>query len=150
MPRWPSSTRGVNHIDTAASYGESELRLAPFLGEHRDRSSWPPRPATDRRGARAELERWLERMGVDQVDLIQLHNLVEPDEWETAHGPGGAVEALAAARDEGLCRTSASPATAPGSAACTSAAWNASPSQRAVPVNFVMLETRPTAPMSRR
>ena len=43
-------------------------------------------------------------MGVDSVDLIQLHNLVEPDEWETAHGKGGAVEALARARDEGLVR----------------------------------------------
>ena len=43
-------------------------------------------------------------MGVDQVDLIQLHNLVEPDEWDVAFGPGGAVAALAAARDEGLVR----------------------------------------------
>ena len=41
-------------------------------------------------------------MAVDHVDLIQLHNLVEDDEWETAFAPGGAVEALAAARDEGL------------------------------------------------
>ena len=55
-------------------------------------------------GARAELERSLERLQVDHVDSIQLHNLVEPDEWETAHGPGGAVEALARARDEGLTR----------------------------------------------
>ena len=54
--------------------------------------------------ARAELERSLERMGVDSVDLIQLHNLVDPDEWETAFAPGGAVEALARARDEGLAR----------------------------------------------
>ena len=54
--------------------------------------------------ARAELERSLQRMDVDHVDLIQLHNLVEPDEWEVAHGPGGAVEALARARDEGLAR----------------------------------------------
>jgi hypothetical protein len=50
------------------------------------------------------LERSLTRLGVDSVDLIQLHNLVEPDEWEEAHGPGGAVEALARARDEGLAR----------------------------------------------
>ena len=50
------------------------------------------------------LERSLTRLGVDSVDLIQLHNLVEPDEWEVAHGPGGAVEALSRARDEGLVR----------------------------------------------
>jgi aryl-alcohol dehydrogenase-like predicted oxidoreductase len=54
--------------------------------------------------ARASLERSLTRLGVNSVDLIQLHNLVEPDEWEIAHGPGGAVEALARARDEGLAR----------------------------------------------
>ena len=54
--------------------------------------------------ARASLERSLERMGVDHVDLIQLHNLVEEDDWQTAHGPGGALEALVRARDEGLTR----------------------------------------------
>jgi aryl-alcohol dehydrogenase-like predicted oxidoreductase len=96
---------GVNHIDTAASYGESELRLAPFLATERD-DFFLATKTGDRSGgeARASLERSLERMGVDQVDLIQLHNLVEQDEWQTAHGPGGAVEALAKARDEGLCR----------------------------------------------
>ncbi len=96
---------GINHIDTAASYGESELRLAPFLAQHRS-DFFLATKTGDRTGdeARASLERSLERMGVDQVDLIQLHNLVEPDEWDVAHGPGGAVEALVAARDEGLCR----------------------------------------------
>ncbi|MGH1492984.1 MAG: aldo/keto reductase [Acidimicrobiales bacterium] len=96
---------GINHIDTAASYGESELRLAPFLADHRSEFFLATKTG-DRTGAdaRASLERSLERMGVDQVDLIQLHNLVEPDEWEIAHGPGGAVEALVQARSEGLCR----------------------------------------------
>jgi aryl-alcohol dehydrogenase-like predicted oxidoreductase len=50
------------------------------------------------------LERSLERLGVSQVDLIQLHNLVEPEQWDQAFAPGGAVEALARARDEGLTR----------------------------------------------
>jgi aryl-alcohol dehydrogenase-like predicted oxidoreductase len=96
---------GVNHLDTAASYGESELRLAPWLAGRRDdffvATKTGERTAE---GARASLERSLERLGVDHVDLIQLHNLVEPDEWETAHGPGGAVGALVRARDEGLTR----------------------------------------------
>jgi len=96
---------GVNHIDTAASYGDSELRVAPWLGTHRDQFFLATK--TGERtgdGARAGLEASLTRLGVDSVDLIQLHNLVEPGEWETAHGPGGAVEALARARDEGLVK----------------------------------------------
>lgn len=96
---------GINHIDTAASYGESELRLQPFLADHRA-DYFLATKTGERNGdaARRELERSLERMGVDQVDLIQLHNLVEPEEFEIAHGPGGAVEALAKAREEGLVR----------------------------------------------
>lgn len=96
---------GVNHIDTAASYGDSELRIAPWMAEHRGRFFLATK--TGERsgdGARASLELSLTRLGVDSVDLIQLHNLVEPDEWEVAHGPGGAVEALSRARDEGLAR----------------------------------------------
>ena len=96
---------GINHLDTAASYGDSELRLAPFLADHRGevflatKTGERTAPA-----ARRELERSLERLGVDQVDLIQLHNLVEPGEGEVAFGAGGVVEAMVAARDEGLVR----------------------------------------------
>lgn len=96
---------GVNHLDTAAAYGDSELRLAPWMAGHRQEFFLATK--TDQRtgdSARAGLERSLERLGVDHVDLVQLHNLVEPEEWETAHGPGGAVESLALARDEGLTR----------------------------------------------
>lgn len=95
---------GIDHIDTAASYGASEDLLKPFLAEHRSRFFLATKTGErDGSAARAELERSLVRMGVDHVDLVQLHNLVEPDEWEVAVGPGGAVEALFAARDEGLC-----------------------------------------------
>jgi aryl-alcohol dehydrogenase-like predicted oxidoreductase len=96
---------GVNHIDTAASYGDSELRIAPWMADHRGRFFLATKTG-ERAGdaARASLERSLTRLGVDSVDLIQLHNLVEQDEWEIAHGPGGAVEALSRARDEGLTR----------------------------------------------
>lgn len=96
---------GVNHLDVAASYGDAELRLAPWLAAHRDEFFLATK--TDQRtadGARAQLEASLGRLGVDSVDLIQLHNLVEPDEWELAHGPGGALEAMVRARDEGLVR----------------------------------------------
>lgn len=96
---------GVNHIDTAADYGDSELRIAPWMPAHRDQFFLATKTG-ERTGdrARAGLERSLRRLGVDSVDLIQLHNLVEPEEWEIAHGPGGAVEALVQAREEGLVR----------------------------------------------
>jgi aryl-alcohol dehydrogenase-like predicted oxidoreductase len=96
---------GINHIDTAASYGASEDRLQPFLSRHRDRYFLATKTG-ERSGAaaRSELERSLERLGVDHVDLVQLHNLVEPDEWDAAFAPGGAVAALAQAREEGLAR----------------------------------------------
>jgi aryl-alcohol dehydrogenase-like predicted oxidoreductase len=96
---------GVNHIDVAASYGDAELRVGPWMDRHRE-AFFLATKTGERRGdaARTELERSLERLRVDAVDLIQLHNLVEPDEWEVAHGPGGAVEALVRARDEGLVR----------------------------------------------
>jgi aryl-alcohol dehydrogenase-like predicted oxidoreductase len=96
---------GINHFDTAASYGDSELRLASFLGSHRSEVFLATKTG-ERTGsaARAELERSLTRLGVDQIDLIQLHNLVEDDEWAVAHGPGGVVQAMAQARDEGLVR----------------------------------------------
>jgi aryl-alcohol dehydrogenase-like predicted oxidoreductase len=96
---------GVNHIDVAASYGDAELRVAPWMRAHRSEFFLATKTG-DRTGdeARASLERSLERLGVDQIDLIQLHNLVEEDEWAVAHGPGGAVDALVQARDEGLVR----------------------------------------------
>jgi aryl-alcohol dehydrogenase-like predicted oxidoreductase len=96
---------GVDHIDVAASYGDAELRVGAWMPEHRERFFLATK--TGERtgdGARAELERSLARLQTDRVDLIQLHNLVEPADWELAHGPGGAVEALVRARDEGLVR----------------------------------------------
>jgi aryl-alcohol dehydrogenase-like predicted oxidoreductase len=96
---------GINHLDTAAMYGDSELRIGPWMADHRDHVFLATKTG-QRRGddARAELERSLQRLQVDSVDLIQLHNLVEPEEWEVAHGPGGALESLVQARDEGLVR----------------------------------------------
>jgi aryl-alcohol dehydrogenase-like predicted oxidoreductase len=96
---------GVNHIDTAAAYGDSELRIAPWLRSHRN-DVFLATKTGDRDGdaARRSLEHSLERLGVDHVDLIQLHNLVEDHEWDVAFRPDGAVAALAKAKEEGLTR----------------------------------------------
>jgi aryl-alcohol dehydrogenase-like predicted oxidoreductase len=96
---------GVNHLDTAASYGDSELRLAPWMREHR--SEFFLATKTGERtyaAARQEIRRSLERLGVDHVDLIQLHCLVHPAEWDTALDEGGALQAAVEAREEGLVR----------------------------------------------
>src|SRR5437868_9144603 len=96
---------GVNHIDTAASYGDSELRLAPWLAHHRDGLFLATKTGErEYAAAREEIRRSLERLGVDHVDLLQLHNLVDVIEWETALREGGALEAAVEARDEGLVR----------------------------------------------
>ena len=94
---------GINHIDVAASYGDAELRIANWLGEH----DFFVATKTGERtyaAAREQIRRSLDRLGVDHVDSIQLHNLVDVIEWDIALSPGGALEACLEARDEGLVR----------------------------------------------
>ena len=96
---------GVNHIDVAASYGDAELRIAPWLAQHR--SLFYVATKTDARTAqeaKEELQRSLERMRIDYVDLWQLHNLVDPIEWDIALSPGGAIDAAVEAKKQGLIR----------------------------------------------
>jgi predicted aldo/keto reductase-like oxidoreductase len=96
---------GVNHIDTAASYGDSELRIGPWMKRHRQ-DFFLATKTGERTYEKAETEfhRSLERLQTDHVDLIQLHNLGHPEEWDTAMGPGGALEALIEAKKQGLTR----------------------------------------------
>ena len=96
---------GVNHIDTAPRYGDSEVRIGPWMKNHR--KDFFLATKTDQRSgpeAREQLHRSLERLQVDQIDLVQLHALAHPDQWDIAMGPGGALEALIQAREEGLLR----------------------------------------------
>ncbi len=96
---------GVNHIDTAASYGDAELRIAPWLKREPKRFFLATKTGERRaKRAREELHRSLDRLGVDRVDLWQLHNLADPIEWDTALSPGGVIEAAAEARDQGLIK----------------------------------------------
>lgn len=96
---------GVDHIDTAASYGDSELHVGRWMAEHREHFFLATKTGRrDHAGARDEIRRSLERLRTDRLDLVQLHNLVQPEEWEQALGPDGALRALLEARDEGLVR----------------------------------------------
>ncbi len=96
---------GINHIDTAASYGRSERRVGAWMPRHRDRFFLATKTgARTYEKARDQIRHSLERLQTDHVDLIQLHNLVDEAEWETALGPGGALEAAVEAREQGLTR----------------------------------------------
>ena len=97
--------RGINHIDTAASYGRSERRVGAWMERHR--GDFFLATKTNERtydGAWTQIRKSLERLRVDSVDLIQLHNLVDESEWETALSPGGALDAVVEARDRGITR----------------------------------------------
>ena len=96
--------RGVNHVDVAPSYGEAELRLGDYLNRH-------PQPGVfigcktqerSREGAREELLRTLDRLGLERFDLYQLHAVCDAGDLEDCFAPGGSMEAILVARDEGL------------------------------------------------
>ena len=96
---------GVNHIDTAPRYGDSELRIGPWMRAHRGDFFLATKVGERTRApAREQIRRSLDRLQVDSVDLLQLHSLSHPAEWETAMGDGGALEAAVEAREEGLTR----------------------------------------------
>lgn len=96
---------GINHIDTAPSYGDAELRIGPWMDRHRKdfflATKTKLRTYTE---AKEQIHRSLERLRVDAVDLLQLHNLADPVQWEVAMGTGGALEAAIEARQQGLVR----------------------------------------------
>jgi len=96
---------GINHIDTAASYGDAELRLGPWLETHRDEFFVATKTGERTRAdAYNEIQRSLERLRTDQIDLIQLHNLVDEEEWRTVFSPGGALEGVVEAKEDGFVR----------------------------------------------
>ncbi len=95
----------VNHIDVARNYGDAELRVGPWMKQHR-KDFFLATKTQERTYARAkeQIHESLERLQTDHVDLLQLHFLVDPAEWEVAMGPGGALEAAIEAREQGLVR----------------------------------------------
>jgi aryl-alcohol dehydrogenase-like predicted oxidoreductase len=96
---------GINHIDTAPSYGSSHTWLGTWMKERR--GDFFVATKTDQRdydGAMRQIESSLKTLQTDSVDLLQLHNLVDPREWETAMGDHGALRAVAEAQSQGLTR----------------------------------------------
>ncbi|MEJ2166470.1 MAG: aldo/keto reductase [Desulfobacterales bacterium] len=96
---------GINHIDTAPGYGDAELRVGPWMKQYREHFFLATK--TDKRtyqDAREQFYRSLDRLQVDRVDLLQIHNLTDVVFREIAMGPHGALEFLIEARDKGLTR----------------------------------------------
>jgi aryl-alcohol dehydrogenase-like predicted oxidoreductase len=96
---------GVNHIDTAPIYGNAEKRIGPWMESHRDEffiASKTRRRAYQ--GAWDDLQRSLDRLRVEYLDLWQMHGLTGPAGWDRAMGPGGTLEAFLEAREKGLVR----------------------------------------------
>jgi aryl-alcohol dehydrogenase-like predicted oxidoreductase len=96
---------GVNHVDTASSYGQSEKLLGNWIRRHGKPFFLATK--TDQRtkpAAYEQIRRSLDLLHVDHVDMIQLHALHEEPDWITAFAPGGVIEAVVQAREEGLAR----------------------------------------------
>lgn len=94
---------GINHFDVAASYGDAELRLGPWMPRIRDSIFLATKTGErDKDAAWAQINQSLERLQTDRLDLIQLHAVVDLEELDKATRTGGALEAAIRARDEGL------------------------------------------------
>ncbi len=96
---------GVNHIDTAASYGDSELRIGPWMGKHREKFFLATKTGERiYKAAKKEINNSLKRLQVKNVDLLQLHNLVHPDDWDTTMGDDGVLKAAIEAKEQGFVK----------------------------------------------
>lgn len=94
---------GINHVDVAASYGEAELRLGPWMPRIREQIFLATKTGRrDAEGAWREINASLERLQTDYLDLLQLHAIGDLDELDKATGRGGALESAVRAVDEGL------------------------------------------------
>jgi predicted aldo/keto reductase-like oxidoreductase len=96
---------GVNHIDVAASYGDAELRVGPWMPRHRGEFFLATKTTErSREKAAGEIHRSLARLQTDHLDLIQLHAVATFEELDAALGAGGALEAARIAREKGWVR----------------------------------------------
>jgi aryl-alcohol dehydrogenase-like predicted oxidoreductase len=96
---------GVNHIDVAHIYGDAELRIGPWMNNHR-KDFFLATKTYERTysGAKESIMHSLDRLRTDHIDLMQMHGLTNPIEWDQAMGENGALEAIIDARAEGLVK----------------------------------------------
>jgi aryl-alcohol dehydrogenase-like predicted oxidoreductase len=94
---------GVTHFDTAADYGDSELHYGRWMPEIRDRIFLSTKTGLrEKDPARRQIEASLERLRVDNVDLLQLHAVGDLEDLDRATGRDGSLEAAIQAKEEGL------------------------------------------------
>jgi aryl-alcohol dehydrogenase-like predicted oxidoreductase len=94
---------GVDHFDTAADYGDSELQYGRWMPEIRDRIFLSTKTGLrEKDAAKRQIQNSLERLRVDNVDLLQLHSVGDIEDLDRATGPGGSLEAAIEAKEEGL------------------------------------------------
>jgi aryl-alcohol dehydrogenase-like predicted oxidoreductase len=94
---------GINHFDVAASYGDAELRLGPWMPTIRDRIFLATKTGLrDRDEAWSQINRSLERLQTGRLDLLQIHAVGDLEELDLVTRPGGSLEAAVRAREEGL------------------------------------------------
>ncbi len=96
---------GINHFDTAASYGDAELRMGPWMPKIRDRIFLATKTGERTRDAAwREIERSLRRLQVEQLDLLQMHAVTSFEELDKVTGKGGSLEAAIEAKEQGLVK----------------------------------------------
>ena len=96
---------GINHIDTAAGYGESELRIGPWMEKHRNKFFLATKVfRRSYKDARDQIDLSLKRLQVTKIDLMQIHNLTDPRSWKKVMGPDGALKAIVEAREQDLIK----------------------------------------------
>jgi aryl-alcohol dehydrogenase-like predicted oxidoreductase len=94
---------GINHFDVAADYGDAELRLGPWMQRIRTDIFLATKTGDrDEEGAWRSINRSLERLQTNRVDLLQLHAVGDLEELDKVTAPNGAVAAAVRAQEEGL------------------------------------------------
>src|SRR5262245_33482407 len=96
---------GVNRVDVAASYGKAEELVGPWIARERKRFFLSTKTGQrSREAAWEELQRSLERLKTDHLDLYQIHAITRMDELDAVTAPGGALDAFLEAREQGLTK----------------------------------------------